>query len=547
MLTRLIIRNFKRFDEIQIELGQNVLFVGPNNSGKTSALQALALWGIAVETHQSLNQNTLNRLNLIALPIPSTQLLWRNLQIKNSEAVEIEILVEGVNDGQFWQQRVGLQYANDESIVLSTFEASWRGGFNTETPVEQVAFLPAMSGLASVEPRLERGRINVLIGEGRTAEVLRNLCLLVYEAGEYWDTLVQHIQRQFNVELLPPQYLAGRGEIRMTYRESSGVELDLSASGRGMLQVLMLLTYLYSNPNTVLLLDEPDAHLEILRQREIYKLLTDVAGAQGSQIIIASHSEVLLNDAAQKDVVIAFVGQPHRIDNRRSSQIKQVLKSLNYLGYDQYYQAEQTGWVLYLEGSTDLDILRAFAATLRHRAAEALTSPFVSYAGGNDAAHIRNHFYGLREAYPDLAGLAIFDRLKKHFKPEALQIMMWHKREIENYLCFPETLLAYARYEAGDIGQAQRHEKMMQAAIDEITNALTTLDKPSPWSDDIKASDEFLKPLFNKYYEQLGLPNLMRKSNFHVLANFVPIEKIDAEIIEKLDKIAATAESAKPL
>jgi predicted ATP-dependent endonuclease of OLD family len=39
MLTQLIIRNFKLFDEVAIELGERVVFVGPNNSGKTSALQ----------------------------------------------------------------------------------------------------------------------------------------------------------------------------------------------------------------------------------------------------------------------------------------------------------------------------------------------------------------------------------------------------------------------------------------------------------------------------------------------------------------------------
>ena len=43
MLTKLRIRNFKRFNEVEIELGSPVVFVGPNNSGKTSALQALAL------------------------------------------------------------------------------------------------------------------------------------------------------------------------------------------------------------------------------------------------------------------------------------------------------------------------------------------------------------------------------------------------------------------------------------------------------------------------------------------------------------------------
>ena len=43
MLTKLIIRKFKRFGQIEIELGNPVVFIGPNNSGKTSALQALAL------------------------------------------------------------------------------------------------------------------------------------------------------------------------------------------------------------------------------------------------------------------------------------------------------------------------------------------------------------------------------------------------------------------------------------------------------------------------------------------------------------------------
>ena len=42
-----------------------------------------------------------------------------------------------------------------------------------------VAFLPPMSGLASNETRLDQGAINVRIGEGRTAEVLRNLCYQV--------------------------------------------------------------------------------------------------------------------------------------------------------------------------------------------------------------------------------------------------------------------------------------------------------------------------------------------------------------------------------
>ena len=49
MITKLIIKNFKLFDDAEIELGNPVVFIGPNNSGKTSALQVLALWDIGLK------------------------------------------------------------------------------------------------------------------------------------------------------------------------------------------------------------------------------------------------------------------------------------------------------------------------------------------------------------------------------------------------------------------------------------------------------------------------------------------------------------------
>lgn len=43
MLTKLTVRNFKRFKRAEIELGKSVVLIGPNNSGKMTALQATAV------------------------------------------------------------------------------------------------------------------------------------------------------------------------------------------------------------------------------------------------------------------------------------------------------------------------------------------------------------------------------------------------------------------------------------------------------------------------------------------------------------------------
>lgn len=350
MLTKLVIRNFKRFGEAEIELGNPVVFVGPNNSGKTSAMQALAIWGVGVKRWNEKRSGkaapekrpgvTVNRRDLAAVPVLDANLLWRALHVRDSRRVDgrqvtrnvrIDVVVEGVTAGRPWTCGLEFDYANEESFYCRPLRVSG-GKAPDRMPVPgeaggvRMAFLPPMSGLAATETRIDQGAVHVRIGEGRTAEVLRNLCFRIHEEDPLrWTELASRIRDLFGADLDAPRYVAERGEIAMTYRER-GVRLDLSSSGRGLQQTLLLLAYLHANPGAVLLLDEPDAHLEILRQRLTYGLLTDAAAHGDSQIIAASHSEVLLNEAAGRDVVVAFVGRPHRIDDRGS----QVLKDIGF-------------------------------------------------------------------------------------------------------------------------------------------------------------------------------------------------------------------------
>jgi predicted DNA-binding protein YlxM (UPF0122 family) len=85
----------------------------------------------------------------------------------------------------------------------------------------------------------------------------------------------------------------------------------------------------------------------------------------------------------------------------------------------------------------------------------------------------------------------------------------------------------------------------MEQQIERLEQAFSAQRKPSPWSADIKATDEFLDPLFENYYEALGLANQMRKANYHLLADYVPLAEIAPEVRTMLDAILDVAQRAK--
>lgn len=568
MLTALRVRNFKVFDSIHIDLGRAVVFIGPNNSGKTSALQALALWNTGVKRWSEKRPKgkkrtgvAINRKDLLSIPIPAANLMWRDRRVRNVQRAEgkqtttnirIEIVVDGITEGVSWSCGMEFDYANEEAFYCRPLRQSdEKGGDVMPIPAEavgiKVAFLPPMSGLGATEYLKHQGEIDVLIGQGQTAEVLRNLCYKIYlksKDSTEWQDLCNQLERIFGVRLSAPELIPERSEIVLLYEDRRGNTLDISCAGRGLLQTLLLLAHIYANPKTVLLIDEPDAHLEVLRQRQTYQLINDVAQEHQSQVICASHSEVVLNEAADRDTVVAFVGKPHRIDTQSS----QVRKALVQIGWEDYFQAEQTGWVLYLEGSTDLAILQKLAQVTGHSVREFLERPFVHYVG-NEAQRARDHFYGLREACPQLTGIALFDNLSRELAKEHLVETMWRRREIENYLCSPEVLVEYARGRPSDDlflqAEEEQREKAMKECIAEVTEALRVLGRPGPWSSEIKVTNDFLDPLFEKYFEKLGLSHLMPKKSYHELADFLDASQVDEEIIEKFDKILEVASSGR--
>jgi ABC-type branched-subunit amino acid transport system ATPase component len=493
LLHYLEIENFKRFGARQrIELDHPAVIIGPNNCGKTSAIQALALWSQAVRTWLDVRKDSsakertatsLNRLNIVAVPVTRTRFFWHNTQVRKGNKDIPLIITVGVEfQGEvrplpmrFRSQGDELVYCSPDESVLSDLPLI------AHAASLKVELLYPMSGLDTDEPILQPGRVDVLLGQGRTADVLRNLSLAVAKSSaEDWEKVTRLMHRLFNIQLGLPEETT-RGSITLTYRQSGVKEaLDISSAGRGMLQMLLVFAYLYSHKGSVLLVDEPDAHLEILRQKQVYVLLRDIASENRSQVVLVTHSEVILDEALDTNLTLLLEGQADDLARKLD-----IRNSLKHFGAEHYVKARERGYVLYVEGGTDIDMLHALAVRIGHPVValwdERINTFYVQNnyplqdinaelerVEGGFGLTPREHFNGLRNLLPNLRGLAILDNdgQNRSDRDEGdLAIRYWRRYEAENYFITPDLLRRYAnaQYPSDDLFTQQA-----QGAIEDV-------------------------------------------------------------------------------
>ncbi|MEE1888207.1 AAA family ATPase [Pseudomonas carassii] len=594
LLHYLEIENFKRFGTRQrIELDHPAVLIGPNNCGKTSAIQALALWSQAIRTWYEIRKESaakertatsLNRLNIVAVPVTRTRFFWHNTQVRKANKDIPLIITVGVEyEGEVYSLPMRFRSQGDELVYCSPDE-SVMGNLDLIAYAAslKVELLYPMSGLDTEEPILQPGRVDVLLGQGRTADVLRNLCLVVAKTSEEdWQRVTGLIKRLFSVELGYPEETT-RGSITLTYRQRGVKEaLDISSAGRGMLQILLVFAYLYSHKGSVLLVDEPDAHLEILRQKQIYVLLRDIASENGSQVVLVTHSEVILDEALDTNLTLLLEGVSDDLAGRQ-----EIRNSLKHFGADHYVKARERGYVLYVEGGTDVDMLRALSEHIQHPVAsiwderintfyvqnnyplQDLQAELERVEGGFGITPL-DHFKGLKNLLPGLKGLAVLDndgqgRQDRNFGD--LRMCYWRRYETENYFVTPDLLRRYtvAQYPADDLFSQQTigaiDEVLSQVVIElvfdgDVTDYSAWQESPAEaarlvW--EAKTERRKLSRLADEFFRRLarriGGGMLLKKGELHRLMSFAKLSaNAEAEVRVKLDLLYEIFESASPL
>lgn len=515
MISRVTLHRLKQFRDQSFDLHPGVsLLGGGNNSGKTTILHGLAIWEFcrtAIEMERGpgmflsnwsgqgigLGDDEFSPIN-----VPSLKHLWTNLRTQNEgepdSGYTLAIACQWPgSDGKQRDLQFGLSLANDRLFVKPT-----RSNLDDGDRIPRLAYLPPFAGMTDREARMTGAMRRRRIGEGVAGAVLRNILLDLQRRNasererlrgdrskisdpdlarlrvtDPWELLQHNLRSTFAAQLrVRPFREEYHSYIQIEVEKGivDGYKLkrhpkynprDLMVEGSGFLQWLSVLALATDPSLDVLLLDEPDAHLHPSLQEELLTSLRQVAATTGKQMLIATHSTEILRNADPANILHIRRGA----GSGYLSTEAQKVGMLAGLGSDyapRVDRAKRTKRVLFVEGTSDLAILRLLASTLNL----AWPSSWIEWTTSRGQKERKHVYLALKEEIPDLVVISLRDRDDEPAETVGPDLVdgasgdqdfhprRWRRRYLESYLIWPPAIAAASGLALEDVERQLRDQ-----------------------------------------------------------------------------------------
>jgi energy-coupling factor transporter ATP-binding protein EcfA2 len=441
-------RNFKSLKDYAIHLrGTNVL-VGPNNAGKSTILDAFRALAAAhryacrrVQSPISVNGSTVAGYEI---PMSNFPISLANVHsdYQTDKETSVTFLLENGN-------KLQLSFYDNARCVMTIEEAKQRTAttaqYRKNFPVSIYPF-PTLGPLEE-ELLLTDEYVRQSEDTRRAHRMFRNIWYRRPQQFPAFEELVAKTWEGMTIS---------KPELDKTYPPSLSmfckegrIDREVFWAGFGFQVWLQILTHLTgAAADNVLVVDEPEIYLHPDLQRRLFQLLK----ASGKQIILATHSAEIMNEADHDDVVL--VNRSKRIA-ARVSDADSLQEALNSIGSAQnIHLARLTKGrrILFLEGD-DYRLLRRFASQFGFESiADDVVITVVPIGGFSQSKRIQDTAWAFEKILKaSISIAAVLDRdfrcaeeISELLKDGRASVPHFHilsSKEIENFLLVPSAIL----------------------------------------------------------------------------------------------------------
>ena len=344
------IENFKSVSSLEIFLDKDLsVLTGANNCGKTTILEALALWiecfGMLIHKAERNVRDRYKKGNYV-FGVAKKYFNWENVHsihcstpedvfperdtkktillsatLVNDSSQEMKL---GFSINSVAKYQYAIQLVDESSLDYSKFNSFFKAlpdalALYYASPIAMIALQEDFE----TDPKIEEK-----IRQRRSVEIIRNRLYRLYHTTKFTNfkndlSYVLFGTRSNKIDFSCPCDINKDKRVVVNYKtEENPAEKDVSMLGSGTIQLIEILLNLYHTVESkkdlnLVLLDEPDSHIHRDVQKRLIEILQRVT--DNNQLIVTSHNESLIRNTPLKNLF--------HIDGNGSGTVKCMYKT----------------------------------------------------------------------------------------------------------------------------------------------------------------------------------------------------------------------------
>lgn len=453
------IDKFKKIDSVEVDLHALNIFIGTNNSGKSSFIQGIQFAISSAQTLRLKNVPWRSQNDSQTLNLDSTDFLYTPTR-------HIENLYHGKRliTSRKRVDRISMNFSfNDGDQTSINVSRGKNGGFATSVTGKILGnkvndidnpFCVYVPGIAGI-PIQEKFEVPIAIKKsavrGDSNNYLRNILLDISKSESKWSAFTYSVNQIYSDIKISVEFRDTISEFIDVSVKNNEIELPLDSIGTGLLQTIQIFAYIeYFNPK-IILLDEPDSHLHPTKQKHLAKeLLRRTVENDNLKVVFSTHSRYILETLENTANVIHFQSG----NSFANIQGSKILLDIGAADAEYLFSKKNLKYIIVTEDKVDnISEKKAFLKTFL--IANGLSEDeFVlhSYEGCTkvDFAKILEGF--VRKQIPGVKVIVHIDRdqkvegdrdlvkLEDDCEKRQLVLFVTKYQEVESYFCQPEHL-----------------------------------------------------------------------------------------------------------
>ncbi|WP_081812196.1 ATP-dependent nuclease [Hyphomonas chukchiensis] len=447
MIKSISLRNFKRFSSFTLSTRDGNILVGPNNSGKSSILDALRLLNVSLryarQRSPTLISSDFGTFEGYNVPDNSLPFTLANITTDYGED-DATIIFQHSNGAKailLLHPERTVRFFIDNGKRLSTSKK-----FRDAFPVELIV-VPTLSPLEAEEIIVRAETVQRNRGTRLAARNFRNIWLA--EDQETFDLFKIRVERAWpGIKLQRPEWDTTSPPTVKMFFEEKRITREIQWAGFGFQVWLQIHTHMIrGGPDSILVIDEPDIYLHPDLQHRLYHDIKE----QFSQYFVATHATEIINEADTHEIVVI---NPSNATGRRIRNDADYDLMLNYIGSAEnadFAKISKVKKVIFVEGN-DARILRRIAKAngLEYLAIEQ-KSPIFKLGGFSQWRRAEHTVWAFKELLEiSIQTKCMFDRdyrcgdetsaFIKRMSEAGVECFVLSRKEIENYLLEPRAI-----------------------------------------------------------------------------------------------------------